>query len=43
LYLASEDGWPKVARLLIEHGADIGAGDNEGITPLQVARSDIIL
>ena len=37
LHVASENGSLEVARLLIDHGADIGAKDNEGRTPFQVA------
>ena len=42
LHVASMYGSLEVARLLIEHGADMGAKDNEGKTPFQVAlRSDM--
>ena len=37
LHLASVNGWLEVARVLIEHGADRDAEDNEGRTPFQVA------
>ena len=37
LHLASMYGRLEVARVLIEHGADIDAKDNKGRTPFQVA------
>jgi uncharacterized protein len=37
LHLASRQGKLEVACLLLEHGADLDAGDREGMTAFQVA------
>jgi hypothetical protein len=37
LHVASKEGQLAVARLLVEHGANVDAEDDKGRTPLQVA------
>jgi ankyrin repeat protein len=36
LHLALVNGWLKVTHVLIKHGADRDAEDNEGRTPFQI-------
>ncbi|MDX1498501.1 MAG: ankyrin repeat domain-containing protein [Woeseiaceae bacterium] len=40
LHFAVQHGWSEVARLLIEHGADVEAEDRYGMTPLKIALGD---
>jgi ankyrin repeat protein len=39
LHLASTKGYVDVARMSVEHGADVSAQDKDGRTPLQLASS----
>ena len=38
LHIATEEGWPDIARLLLDAGADPSIRDNEGRTPAAAAR-----
>jgi|GEM_PF-777012 len=40
LHAAAAFGYAEVARLLLEHGADPSIGDNDSVTPLDVAREE---
>ncbi|KAF8473034.1 hypothetical protein DFH94DRAFT_765466 [Russula ochroleuca] len=38
--MAAERGTVEVVRVLLEHGANVGAEDNQGKTPFQIASAN---